>query len=71
MKVYTIAEKNSVCYGHGDSGDELQICKTGGYGTGKFPPVFTTVSAAEQWMQGNLALAVKHVVVDLELHGVD
>ena len=41
MKLFTIAKETSECYGHGDFGTEQRICKTGDYGSGDFPPLFS------------------------------
>jgi len=38
-------------YGHGDTGTEQCICRTGSYGTGEFPPLFTTRQAAEDYVK--------------------
>ena len=52
MKIYAIADKTSQCYGHGDYGDELRICRHGrtGYGTGDFPPVFRKREQAKKYL---------------------
>lgn len=47
--VYTIASMQSRTYGHGSHGEELVIEKSGGYGTGEFPPVFTSLLDAEAY----------------------
>lgn len=66
MKIYTIANKVSECYGHGSFGDELRICRQGSYGSGEFPPAFKTREAALQHLS---TLKYNHdkVVVELEL----
>lgn len=51
MKVYAIATKTHECYGHGDYGTELCICR-GPYGTGEFPPTFRTLDAAQKYLDG-------------------
>jgi len=51
MKVYTIAVESNECYGHGDCGVELRIVRMGSYGSGNFPPLFTTRVAAEEWLK--------------------
>lgn len=49
VKVYTVGSKVSKVYGHGDSGSEEVIARMGPYGTGEFPPLFTTAKAAQDW----------------------
>lgn len=50
MKLFTIAKETSECYGHGSYGTEQRICKTGPYGTGDFPPLFSTPEKAQEWI---------------------
>lgn len=68
MKVYGIATKHSMTYGHGDHGDELVIERTESYGTGPFPPLFTTREAAENHLSGIRWNSDKQVV-EMELVG--
>jgi len=60
MKVYTIAVESNECYGHGDCRVELRIVRTGNYGPGSFPPLFTTRAAAEEWLKrdSNLSYSI-------------
>lgn len=68
MTIYTIAIETHECYGHGDYGTERRIVKTGGYGSGGFPPAFTTRAAAERWLKENGGtFCSKPVVVEIEL----
>lgn len=66
MKIYTIANETRECYGHGDYGSELKICRHGPYGTGGFPPAFTTREAAEVYLNG-LEVRFGKIVVELDL----
>ena len=50
MKLFTIAKETSECYGHGDFGTEQRICKTGDYGSGDFPPLFSNPEKAQEWI---------------------
>lgn len=66
-KVFGIAEKQSVCYGHGDNGSELKICKMGAYGSGDFPPIFLDEEKAAEWINNNKSIR-EYVVVSMDLH---
>jgi hypothetical protein len=66
MKIYTIAEETHECYGHGDYGTELRICKQGGYGTGNFPPLFKTKEKAQEYIK-NLKYSTIQKVVEMDL----
>ena len=66
MKIFTIATKTRECYGHGDYGEELRICKAGAYGSGGFPPAFATVSEATEYLN-SLEWNHDKSVVSLEL----
>ena len=67
MKVYTIAVESNECYGHGDCGVELRIVRMGSYGSGNFPPLFTTRVAAEEWLKKTSNLFYSTHIVELEL----
>ena len=49
-KVYTIATLKNECYGHGDYGNELKICREGAYGAGSFPPIFLNEQLAQEYL---------------------
>lgn len=66
MKIYTIATETHECYGHGDYGNELRICKAGAYGSGKFPPVFKTREQAANYLD-TIELNAEMEIVELEL----
>lgn len=53
-------------YGHGDSGYELVIAKTGAYGSEGFPPLFTSEEAANEHM-AKMPMKYKLKVVTVEL----
>ena len=40
LTVFGIARTSRQVYGHGDSGDEQKLERTGSYGTGEFHPLF-------------------------------
>jgi len=67
MKVYTIAVESNECYGHGDYGSELRIIRMGIYGSGNFPPLFTTRAAAEEWLKNRSNRFHSTRIVELEL----
>lgn len=50
MKIYTIENEVHECYGHGDYGAELRICRQGLYGNGDFPPLFKTQKAVQKYL---------------------
>lgn len=50
ITVYGIAVSERITYGHGDSGEELRIAGVEPYGSGGFPPIFTTREGAESWI---------------------
>ena len=52
MKIYAIANETHECYGHGDYGTELRICRQGSYGVDGFPPTFKTQEAAQKYING-------------------
>lgn len=66
MKMFGIATYIHQVYGHGDSGSEEIIARKGLYGTGKFPPFFTSRAAAEKYLSGERATHDKRIV-ELEL----
>jgi hypothetical protein len=72
MKIYTIATETHECYGHGDFGTEQRIVRTGSYGSGGFPPAFTTREAATEWLKANgKTFYLKTAIVELELLGAN
>lgn len=66
--LYTFAVNKSVCYGHGDYQHEDQILRTGSYGEGDFPPVFSTREKAEAFLENRNGQVGWKIV---ELHLVD
>lgn len=50
ITVYGIAVSERITYGQGDTGEELRIASLDVYGSGGFPPVFTTRVGAESWI---------------------
>jgi hypothetical protein len=67
MKIFTVAQECRECYGHGDYGTELRICREGFYGSGNFPPAFHTSKAAEDYIamhQSKFSVPLK--VVEME-----
>lgn len=72
MKIYTIATETHACYGHGDYGTEQRIVRTGDYGSGGFPPAFTTRDAAAEWLKANRkTFYSKPAIVEIELLGTN
>jgi hypothetical protein len=69
MKLYTVAKKKNVCFGHGGYYDEKQIVPMGSYGEGEFPPLFKTTEEAEQFIQ-TMNYKTDKIVVSLNLAGL-
>ncbi len=67
MKIYTIA--NRVPGGHGEP-EELHICRQAGWGTGSFPPAFTSWLDADSYRRA-MDLPGCKAVVELEISVVD
>lgn len=66
MKIYAIAKSERKCYGHGDFQDEETICKHGPYGSLGFHPVFTSIEAANEYLNSTNHIS-RLIVVELEL----
>lgn len=64
--IYALAEEVGQTYGHGDYGREMMIRKTGWYGSGDFPPCFTSRQAAEEYTK-KLSMSDRKVIVELQL----
>lgn len=53
FQLFTVGIEASECYGHGDFGKEVKICRMGSYGSGEFPPFFATESSCREWLAAN------------------
>jgi len=69
MKLYTFATSVSQCHGHGDYSDSWHVARSGPYGSGPYPPVFS--------LRPNAELTIKEPewrgwrIVELELVDVE
>ena len=54
MEYYTLAKKVCKTYGHGDFGEEFNICPIDGYHTNskEFHPLFKTIKEAKKYKDG-------------------
>ena len=68
QRLYTIGTKKNVCHGHGDYQEETKIEKTGIYGTGEYPPIFTKETEAKKYLKG-MKFNYDKVVVSFILRG--
>lgn len=66
-KLFGLAQDTHQVYGHGDTGTELRICRMGPYGTGEFPPVFTSRKNAEDWILHCAPEYSQFHIVEIEL----
>lgn len=68
VKIYTVANLDNVCAGHGDYYDAAHICRQGSYESGEFPPCFVSKAGAEAYLETTKAKAFsKRLVVELIL----
>ena len=65
---YTIATELHVTEGHGESDDYEVIMRTGSYGSGDFPPLFTSRLKAEAWLADREYRWISPSIVELHLH---
>ena len=67
MKIYAIATKTRVCYGHGDYGEELKIEMVDAYhAVGKWNPVFFNRDTAQAFLD-NLRCNHDKKIVKIDL----
>ena len=52
MKIFIITTASHEVYGHGDTGTEYTMRRSGCYGTGEFPPAFTVEADAQKMAVG-------------------
>lgn len=48
---YTIAQKTTEVYGHGDSRTETKVYPDSFFGSRKYPPLFSCVKSAEDFLK--------------------